>query len=146
MLHQLSAGTSDFVTIWDLLVISASASADPYIFRVISYQCPAQCLLNLVLSIDATHDTSGFVRGTQVGSEKYFNRRAGTCGRAKDPPFGDGYTPFNYTSRDGGRQTGGILGGARSFRPSRRQFGRKYRKNGNLPVLADPSRSLHARH
>ena len=42
---QLSAGTSDFVTIWDLLVISASASADPYIFRVISYQCPAQCLL-----------------------------------------------------------------------------------------------------
>ena len=45
---QLSAGTNDFVTIWDLLVISASASADPYIFRVIinSYQCPAQCLLN----------------------------------------------------------------------------------------------------
>ena len=45
---QLSAGTSDFVTIWDLLlivIISASASADPYIFRVISYQCPAQCLL-----------------------------------------------------------------------------------------------------
>ena len=42
---QLSAGTSDFVTIWDLLVISASASADPYIFRVFSYQCPAQCLL-----------------------------------------------------------------------------------------------------
>ena len=33
--------------IWDLLVISASASADPYIFRVISYQCPAQCLLVL---------------------------------------------------------------------------------------------------
>ena len=31
--------------IWDLLVISADASADPYIFRVISYQCPAQCLL-----------------------------------------------------------------------------------------------------
>ena len=51
---QLSAGTSDFVTIWDLLVISASASADPYIFRVISYQCPAQCLL--VLSREAlTH-------------------------------------------------------------------------------------------
>ena len=40
---QLSAGTSDFVTIWDLLVISASASADPYIFRVISCQCLAQC-------------------------------------------------------------------------------------------------------
>ena len=51
---QLSAGTSDFVTIWDLLVTSASASADPYIFRVISYQCPAQCLL--VLSREAlTH-------------------------------------------------------------------------------------------
>ena len=32
-------------TIWDLLVISASASADPYIFRVICYQCPALCLL-----------------------------------------------------------------------------------------------------
>ena len=51
---QLSAGTSDFVTIWDLLVISASA--DPYIFRVISYQCPAQCLLLIVLSREAlTH-------------------------------------------------------------------------------------------
>ena len=40
---QLSAGTSDFDTIWELLVTSASASADPYIFRVISYQCLAQC-------------------------------------------------------------------------------------------------------
>ena len=28
-------------TIWYLLVISANASADPYIFRVISYQCQA---------------------------------------------------------------------------------------------------------
>ena len=53
---QLSAGTSDFGTIWDLLVTSASASADPYIFRVISYQCPAQCLLLIVLSREAlTH-------------------------------------------------------------------------------------------
>ena len=45
-------------TIWYLLVISASASADPYIFRVIinSYQCPAQCLLLIVLSREApTH-------------------------------------------------------------------------------------------
>ena len=40
--------------IWDLLVINASASADHYIFRVISYQCPTQCLL--VLSREAlTH-------------------------------------------------------------------------------------------
>ena len=34
-------------TIWDLLglviINSASASAGTYIFRVISYQCPAQC-------------------------------------------------------------------------------------------------------
>ena len=43
-------------TIWDLLVISASASADPYIFRVISYECPTQCLLLIVLSREAlTH-------------------------------------------------------------------------------------------
>ena len=41
---QLCAGTSDFVTIWDLLVISASAcaSADPYIFRVIIIVISAQ--------------------------------------------------------------------------------------------------------
>ena len=57
---QLSAGTSDFVTIWDLLVTSASASADPYIFRVISYQCPAQCLLLIVLSRDGEHALCGF--------------------------------------------------------------------------------------
>ena len=36
--------------IWDLLVISTDASADPYIFRVISYQCPAQCLLKMFWS------------------------------------------------------------------------------------------------
>ena len=76
--------------------------------------------------------------------EKYFNRLAGTCAAPKDPPFGDGYTPFNYTSRDGDCQTGGLLGRNRSFRPPRRQFGRKYRKYGKLPVLADPSRGLRA--
>ena len=45
-------------TIWYLLVISASASADPYIFRVISYQCPAQCLLLIVLSREALTHTA----------------------------------------------------------------------------------------
>ena len=55
-------------------------------------------------------------------SEKYFNRLALACGRAKSPPFGDGYTPFNYTSRDGDCQREGILRGARSFRPPRRRF------------------------
>ena len=39
----LSAGTSDFVYNLVLLVISANASGDPYIFRVIinSFQCQA---------------------------------------------------------------------------------------------------------
>ena len=46
-------------------------------------------------------------------SGKYFNRRAGTCDPPKYPSFGGGYTPFNYTSRDGGRQRKGLLGGAR---------------------------------
>ena len=32
-------------SIWGLLVISTRSSADPYIFIVISYQCPTQCLL-----------------------------------------------------------------------------------------------------
>ena len=40
--------------LWDLLVLSASANADQYIFRVISNQFPNQCLQ--VLSKEAlTH-------------------------------------------------------------------------------------------
>ena len=50
--------------------------------------------------------------GVNISVKNIFKTGSGLH-RAKDPPFGNGYTPFNYTSRDGGRQTGGLLRGAR---------------------------------
>ena len=61
---------------------------------------------------DASQRTarSGFVRGYIGGKNILIGVLA--CGPPKDPPIGGGYTPSNYTSRDGGRQREGLLGGA----------------------------------